>query len=267
MRDRVIRAARCLSVLAAIAVPMLASQAASAISTSGAPTTKSGSPSTTKSGAPSTTKSGAPSGTKSGAPSGTKSGAPSGTKSGAPSSTTSGAVRYTITESWAQGKMCLDVYNGPTGRGTRDLQPGDQVDQWKCFPGHTNQEWVFDFAGFVSIQNGSYPSFQVKSVNSTMCLDDIDHGGRHPDNGLGAGNHVQQWTCLYSDGRPAPNQVWIIIPHANGSELVNDLSLKALEINGNESPRRDPTNHDNGDIADQWPFWDGPNQVWSFRAA
>lgn len=242
MRDRVIRVARSLSLLAAIAAPMLASQAAGAISTSGAPISKSG------------------------APGGSKSGAPSGSKSGSPS-LASGAGSYTITEPWAQGKMCLDVYNGPTGRGTRDLKLGDQIDQWKCFPGHTNQEWVFDFAGFASIQNRSYPSFQVKSVNSSLCLDDVDHGGRHPDNGLASGNHIQQWTCLYSDGRPVPNQVWIVIPHANGSELVNDLSLKALEINGNESPRRDPSNHDNGDIADQWPFWDGPNQVWTFRSA
>jgi hypothetical protein len=149
---------------------------------------------------------------------------------------------------------CLEVYNGSTGRGTRDLMDGATVDQWTCLPGHTNQDWSLRFVAPASYRAAGYASVQFVNGNlglhqEQMCLDDTG-------NGLGNGSPMQQWRCLYTNGRPDANQVWIVVPTAwrgrTYYRFINQLSHRALEINGNESTPPDPSNLGAGIIADQW---------------
>jgi Ricin-type beta-trefoil lectin domain len=144
---------------------------------------------------------------------------------------------------------CLDVYNGPRGIGTRDLRQGALVDQWTCYPGHTNQEWQYRPEAHGELVNR----------NSGKCLE-VYNGPR----GIGTrdlrqGALVDQWTCYPGH----TNQEWDYRPQAAGGELVNRNSGKCLEVyNGSTGiGTRDLAQ---GAFVDQWTCYPGhTNQLWS----
>jgi hypothetical protein len=156
---------------------------------------------------------------------------------------------------------CLDVVD-------RSTQSGARVQQWRCFGhkvlgmwvgAHTNQEWTFKVWGEDSQQDPN-PAGQLVNVNSGKCLDDTNRSRSN-------GTVMQQWRCLYQrDGQPQTNQTWVLVTApvsgALDFEFMNQLSRRALEINGNESTPADASLQSSGDVVDQWNFWGGYNQIW-----
>jgi Ricin-type beta-trefoil lectin domain len=109
--------------------------------------------------------------------------------------------------------MCLEVYNGPTGRGTRDMRNGATVDQWTCFKGHFNQEWD----ARIVANNGrhGHPVMELVNHQSGKCLE-VENWSTND------GARVDQWTCFAGHA----NQEWepVLAPIHGGADfqLVNE---------------------------------------------
>lgn len=104
--------------------------------------------------------------------------------------------------------MCLEVYNGPTGRGTRDMRNGATVDQWTCFKGHFNQEWD----ARIVANSGRYgqPVLELVNHQSGKCLE-VENWSTHE------GARVDQWSCFAGHA----NQEWepVLAPINGGKDF------------------------------------------------
>jgi hypothetical protein len=132
---------------------------------------------------------------------------------------------------------CLEVYNW----GTAD---GDNVDQWTCYSGHLNQEWILHYYATLGMSTVVW----ITNAYSGLCLEVYDWGTADGDN-------VDQWSCYNDNGILDANQLWVMIPIVGGRyEYMNYHSSKAMEVYNWGTA--------DGDNVDQWTYDGGANQLW-----
>jgi hypothetical protein len=166
--------------------------------------------------------------------------------------------------------LCLDVYGWSTANGAA-------VDQYPCLVNKegqpdANQEWYLEQ---VEAKAGGFPRYRIVSANSPpghpKCVEVYNWGKDSSGTVRPTGAKVDIWDCLSKNGVPDANQVWLQIPPAMngtaGTEYENQWTQsthQALDIGShNVHGRTDLSHRDAGDLAVEYPFHGGANQIWA----
>jgi hypothetical protein len=161
------------------------------------------------------------------------------------------ATGHALVRAYASTDQVVEIVSDKSGKCLDDTnwstRNGAAMQQWSC-SGRLNQEWDLHPVG-------RHGWDEIINAYSHKCLDDTNWSWNN-------GNKIQQWSCFGYH----LNQQWFIFYYpGNQIDLLNGYSADALEINGNESNQRDPSDLRSGDIVDQWQLWGGSNQGWHFR--